>query len=34
MSGSKGLATCMNPGPSTITATFGYLSGTTTLTCS
>ncbi len=34
VSGSKGLATCMSPGPSTITVTFGYLSGTTTLTCS
>lgn len=34
MSGSQGLAMCINPGPATITATFGYLSGMTTLTCS
>lgn len=30
----QGLATCNSPGPTTITATYGYLSGTTTLTCS
>lgn len=31
----QGLATCSNPSPpsTTITATYGYLSGTTTLTC-